>query len=273
MRAASNPGGAGHAWVFERFLVAGRPNGRIFVPARLADNPHLDAAEYRESLSELDPITQRQLLDGVWVTDASNRPYDAAWWRGAHRFDPDDGAEITRRWLTLDTAFKDAEANDYTACGLWEMEPTRYRARYRPLWQRRLQFPALVAAVAETAERYKSTLVEVVIEDRASGTSAIQVLRGATDGWLSRRIADFTPKESKTERARNGTIWCARGYVLLPAPSAAVPELQAFEDQLYRFPDVEHDDYVDTFSMGILWLRDWFDRDYRSQGVKRGVAE
>jgi predicted phage terminase large subunit-like protein len=65
MRSASNPGGVGHEWVRARF-VDGQAKGRLFIPARLDDNPYLDRAQYRESLSELDPVTRAQLLDGDW---------------------------------------------------------------------------------------------------------------------------------------------------------------------------------------------------------------
>lgn len=69
-RSASNPGGIGHAWVKRRFVDEGGPDDRIFIPARLDDNPSLDTAEYEDSLRGLDPITYRQLRDGEWVTDA-----------------------------------------------------------------------------------------------------------------------------------------------------------------------------------------------------------
>jgi hypothetical protein len=58
MRAASNPGGIGHDWVRQRFLIEGPSQGRVFVPAKLADNPHLDQREYFSSLSQLDPVTK-----------------------------------------------------------------------------------------------------------------------------------------------------------------------------------------------------------------------
>jgi hypothetical protein len=64
MRAGSNPGGIGHDWVKQRFLVEGATAGRLFVPAKLDDNPHLDRHAYVPSLSELDPITRAQLLAG-----------------------------------------------------------------------------------------------------------------------------------------------------------------------------------------------------------------
>lgn len=64
MRSASNPGGIGHDWVKRRFLVEGEAHGRVFIPAKLDENPYLDQATYIQSLSELDPITRRQYLEG-----------------------------------------------------------------------------------------------------------------------------------------------------------------------------------------------------------------
>lgn len=88
MRSASNPGGIGHIWVQQRFIPddwlpemaqamqvhwkegkddEGRLIRRPFVPARIHDNPALDANEYIESLNELDSVTRAQLLEGDWT--------------------------------------------------------------------------------------------------------------------------------------------------------------------------------------------------------------
>jgi predicted phage terminase large subunit-like protein len=92
MRSASNPGGIGHEWVRARFVDhdddaddnhdADHAAKRIFIPARLADNPHLDREEYADSLRELDPVTRAQLLEGDWQI----RP---------------EGAMFKRDWLTV----------------------------------------------------------------------------------------------------------------------------------------------------------------------------
>ena len=85
MRAASNPGGEGHQWVYERFIVGGRSNKRLFVPAGLDDNPYVDRAEYIRALSELDDVTQDQLLRGMWVvsTQPASRSRPSGGRRGA----------------------------------------------------------------------------------------------------------------------------------------------------------------------------------------------
>ena len=73
-RSAGNPGGIGHQWVKKRFVDSTGPECR-FVPANLADNPALDAVEYRKSLAQLDENTRRQLEDGIWVQDVGGLVY------------------------------------------------------------------------------------------------------------------------------------------------------------------------------------------------------
>jgi hypothetical protein len=75
MRSASNPGGIGHDWVFERFVKADSRGDRVFVPATLDDNPHVDAIEYRKNLAELDETTRNQLERGVWARDRGGLIY------------------------------------------------------------------------------------------------------------------------------------------------------------------------------------------------------
>lgn len=78
MRSASNPGGVGHEWVKARFLSANTA-GRIFIPAKLADNPYLDQTEYLQSLSELDIITRQRLKDGNWDVNESGGIFKREW--------------------------------------------------------------------------------------------------------------------------------------------------------------------------------------------------
>lgn len=75
VRGASNPGGIGHHWVRSRF-VKREPQqdeeeppaegARLFVPAKLADNPKVDAKSYEAQLKNLDSRTRKQFLDGNW---------------------------------------------------------------------------------------------------------------------------------------------------------------------------------------------------------------
>ncbi|AKU93381.1 Phage terminase, large subunit [Labilithrix luteola] len=102
-RGATNPGGLGHAWVFNRFVKSKNPQCR-FIPSKLADNPHLDVEEYRRSLSLLDEATRRQLEEGIWIQDASGLVYAKA-----RRLQTMPGGEWAYL-LGIDFGIKDATA-------------------------------------------------------------------------------------------------------------------------------------------------------------------
>ncbi len=70
--ATSNPGGEGHNWVQARFmqvppLTVQSDQGleRVYIPAGLGDNPHLEP-EYRAVLEQLPDAERRAFLDGDW---------------------------------------------------------------------------------------------------------------------------------------------------------------------------------------------------------------
>lgn len=130
MRSASNPGGIGAAWVYERFIPddwqpedAGalhvhEKQGRAFVPARLEDNPHLDQATYEESLDKLDEVTRAQLRRGDWRIRAQGNIYKA-WTDG-----PDSHHVIT--WSQFAALFNQRHIPSHWlgACGQdWGFSP------------------------------------------------------------------------------------------------------------------------------------------------------
>ncbi len=102
VRGGTNPGGIGHAWVKRRFVtkeaiaaMAGMdwrtetpqgfvfeaPDGRIFLPARLADNPHIDQEDYARRLTlRVGPILRARLLNGDW-TITEDSIFDVGWLR------------------------------------------------------------------------------------------------------------------------------------------------------------------------------------------------
>lgn len=98
IRAATNPGGVGHAWVKERFIDRGISNrigyflkigdvdtevppgtfgakSRIFIPATVKDNPRI-TQEYIDNLMLLDPVERDRLLKGDWDAEYKERIYD-----------------------------------------------------------------------------------------------------------------------------------------------------------------------------------------------------
>lgn len=127
MRAATNPGGVGHDWVKQRFLDA--PEDRIFVPAKLEDNPHLDQAEYEESLAKLDPVTRQQLRDGVWIRDPSGLVY-SSWDDERNTCDELPALPHGEEWRHIFSA--DFGVTDPTAFAVWafsDHDPCAYLVR------------------------------------------------------------------------------------------------------------------------------------------------
>jgi len=79
-RAASNPGGISHEKLKTRYIDADKKDHKkIFIPAGLDDNPHLDVESYNEALDQLDPVTREQLKNGNWDIRNKGRLFDRAW--------------------------------------------------------------------------------------------------------------------------------------------------------------------------------------------------
>ncbi|KWW97366.1 putative phage terminase (plasmid) [Carbonactinospora thermoautotrophica] len=98
---AANPGGPGHHWVKARFIDPAppeviwkppatlddpRPGTRVFIPAKVTDNPHIDDS-YVDRLNRLDDTLRRALRDGDW--DILEGAMFAGWRRHIHVIDPE----------------------------------------------------------------------------------------------------------------------------------------------------------------------------------------
>jgi hypothetical protein len=130
MRSASNPGGPGHAWVKRRFVDRATRDGRIFFPATMDDNPHLDRAGYRQSLREVDPVERERIEKGNWDIVEEGR-FRAAWLRHYSRHGANyqlghrvlEMVWITSRFLTVDPAatIKQTAGHDpdFTCISAW----------------------------------------------------------------------------------------------------------------------------------------------------------
>ena len=110
-------------------------------------------------------------------------------------------------------------------------------------------------------------LQAVIIEDMSSGTGIVQTL-GLGDDWLARLLVPFRPANygDKVQRAQQAALWCKRGCILLPQPSAAAPWLHDFEQQLFNFPDTENKDMVDAFSQLVIYLENILAEGWRARG-------
>ena len=259
MRSGSNPGGVGHGWVYERFVVDDGTSDRVFIPARLGENPYLDAEDYKKSLAELDDITRAQLLEGLWVTDTRLHPFDRTWWeKGRNRFFVDDPGMkqlCIARYHSWDFAIKDGDENSYTANVVVDLLPD-YRIAIRDAWRDKLTFPSLPDVVGDrvSAVEHGHKLEAIVIEDKASGTPVLQSLQRSAHPTIAKRLVAYPVQGSKQERWSRAAIWCKRGCVLLPHPSNLVPWLDPFMRELFEVPNSRFNDWADAFAQIIDYL-------------------
>jgi predicted phage terminase large subunit-like protein len=130
VRSASNPGEIGHGWVKKRFITGGNSNDRIFIPAKIEDNPSLDKDDYFSRLDQVDPVTRAQIRDGDW-TDFDGGRFKKEWLCYYQRrcdyyvFNGEllTSDKIVRRFQTLDFAWTPEHLAkkdpDYTVSSTW----------------------------------------------------------------------------------------------------------------------------------------------------------
>jgi predicted phage terminase large subunit-like protein len=168
------------------------------------------------------------------------------WW-GRYTEPP----RIERAELVLDSAFKEGVGADYSALALWGTDG-RGSAYLLNAWRDRVEFPGLLRlcrdAYAWSSARYPG--LPLVIEDKASGQSAIQVLRRADGPHPALPIVAYAPpgNVSKIARAEAITGLVEGGRVFVPEYA---PWLEDWLAEHERFPTGAHDDYVDTSAMAI----------------------
>jgi len=233
----------------------------------------LDPARYDEkALAQI----QASIPDRDWLSLYQQNPQPEGGiifkreWFESHRYDITDRfiqETCIGRWLSFDTGYNDENTNAYTACSVGDLMPD-YHLNTREVWRERLKFPDLIGAIRGLAERHNhdGKLRGVIIEDKATGTSAYQTLAAAADDWLARLLIPFQPQGSKERRAQQGAVWCRNGSVWLPQPDDHAPWLFEFEQELFRFPSTEFKDQVDSFSQLLLFLENLLAAGYRARG-------
>lgn len=263
VRAASNPGGIGHDWVKNRFLT--HQKGRMFLPAKLQDNPGLDRDAYLQSLAELDPLTRQQLLNGDWdaVLGGRFKREWLRWWRGhGTSFILDDrlrAADQARmRFLTVDSAASVKETADYTVISAWALLRSGDLI-WLDCLRGRWEIPDIPLHIATLFERHRCT--EVAIEGDGNGIGVVQLCqRHPRLGPTAVRVLKTEGKD-KLVRATPAINLAASGKLWLPASNP--PWLDEALGELLRFtgdPEQDaHDDVVDALAYAALVARGYSD--------------
>ncbi len=199
----------------------------------------------------LPSVEQGEISSRAWKALYQQQPtadeggmFKRAWWK-RYRALP----QLTRVEQYVDSAFKEGVGNDWTVIATWGGDAS---GNYYVLevWRARVEFPELVHAIRDTNRRMAHLLgrssIAVVIEDKASGQSAIQQLK--RDGGISIIPYKLPAGSSKISRADGVTSFVEAGRVHLPEDATWVAD---FVDEHAAFPTGKHDDMVDTTSMAL----------------------
>jgi predicted phage terminase large subunit-like protein len=269
--------------------------------AREGDDVVLTTASTYANLDNLSDNFKKQILAYEGTKLGRQEIY-------AEIIDPEEGGIVKREMFRLwpdgkefpkfeyviqsyDCAATEKTVNDPTACTVWGV--------FKPLdgpmsvmlidaWQDRLQYPDLRPKVIEEygvvfgEGREKKRVDLILIEDKSAGISLIQDLQRA-----HLPVMAYNPgRADKIQRLNIVSNIIARGRVWIPESGNRKGYVrdwaEGFVSQICAFPETTHDDYVDTCSQALRYLRDagwleidpppqddWDEDDYVDTGRRR----
>jgi len=246
---------------------------------RDGDDVAYTTASTYDNIKNLAPTFQKQILQYEGTKLGRQEIY-------AEIIDPEESGIVKRDWFRLwpadkplpqfefvvqsyDCATSDKTANDPTACTVWGIfKPNDDRPLSVMLidcWEEYVQYPDLRARVVEEATSIYGDENEfgngkkvdlVLIEDKSAGISLIQDLQRA-----GLPVRGYNPGNAdKTTRLNIVAPIIQRKRVYIP--ESAKHEGQARDwaepliSQLCSFPEVRHDDLVDSTTQALRILRD-----------------
>lgn len=242
VRGASNPGGRGHRWVKQRFMVE-PTRERLFIPAKLADNPGIDAESYIESLMELSPHRRAQMLDGDWDAKPVGPMFDREWFPILDRGENPETLVKIRYWDAAATQPTDENPDpDWTAGCLFGVDDSTGDYYVLDFRHARVRPGGVEKLVLETAN-IDGNAIPICFEQEpgASGKHMIKEWQDKLPGY---DVSGHLPGAAKEVRAAPVAARAERGRVFL----IEGPWITEFLDEVEDFPEGDHDDQVDAIS-------------------------
>lgn len=290
IRWTGNPGGIGHAWVKKYYgitknpafnptdgynvgdhffaknpmFIGKQPEGRIFLPARLVDNPYIDKEEYIPALKNIDPITKAQLLDGDWDASPNSR-FKKEWFprykrNGEYIIIGGESylAKNTVRFATVDVAAsvregvgeerfhtrggsREAAMPCYTVISSW-MIVEKFLVLI-DVKRMQVEAPDIFNAMRRVGNEFN--IKDFIVEANGVGRPVAQV--GVAQGLPIREIWTVT---DKIQNSYSASVLAQQGRIVLPHESLEHPWLEDFEAEIFTWmghPD-ETSDQIDTMS-------------------------
>lgn len=150
-----------------------------------------------------------------------------------------------------DATFKSKENDDFVAGQTWSRHKSICYLRVG--WcHKRLSFTETLDAIRSQSRMYPEATVKLV-EDKANGPAIIDTLRREIPG-----IMPVSPgNDSKEARAASVSPMWEAGQVMVPHPKWH-PEVQDFLTEVWGFPNMPHDDNVDSMVYALRRLNTKF---------------
>jgi predicted phage terminase large subunit-like protein len=192
------------------------------------ERENLGSVEYAGQFLQSPTAAEGNLFKREWFKFYDELPAGRPW-------------RIINSW---DTAFKEKEQNDPSACTTWmEFENGFYLVDYV---NERMTYPDLKKRFILHNAKWHS--MYDLIEDTASGQVLIQEM--SIEGKIA--VVAIKVDKDKVARAKTATPAVEAGKVFLPNADWT----NIILDQLCGFPNTKHDDLVDTVTQFLNWVRE-----------------
>lgn len=176
-------------------LVNGHPENENYLHYEYSsyDNPTLSLDVIREIEEDVPFVVRKQEIYGKFIDAGAEEVFKEDWFNVVYELPP---VHLWRRKIiSIDTAFKKGCENDDSA-GICILE-TEVGYYITDMFCEKMEFPELIKRTTEFCKRNKPNLL--LIEDKASGTSLIQMFRREILYQVS--IKPITPVGDKFARA------------------------------------------------------------------------
>jgi len=186
-----------------------------------------------------------------------------SWWKWYPPEDPHLLGALREIVISVDTATKAKETNDYSAIGVWGKNggPDVYGLRMlRGHWEYPELIRQLLAVHADVKVRWPMVLPTVVVEDASAGPEVVAELKRRIPGVIGEH-----PKGDKVSRVHAVLPAIEAGNVWLPGRALSDGRLDRnmmnlpgwvdpFVEECAAFPMGAHDDQVDQLSQALRRL-------------------
>ncbi|TPR40417.1 phage terminase large subunit [Apilactobacillus micheneri] len=150
--------------------------------------------------------------------------------------------ELDKRWSSWDLTFTASDTSDYVAGQTWGISGSNKYLLDRV--HNRMTFDEQIKSIVSMHERQPEASA-IYIEDKANGSAVINMIKNYVSG-----VIPVVPHGDKVTRANVVVPYFEAGNIYVPHPKWK-PEIRKMLDEWVGFPNLEHDDEVDSMTQAL----------------------